>query len=382
MSSPTASHFPHAEAARFRVLVIGGYGFFGRRLVELLARQPGLHVIVAGRSAAPAAALVASLAGRSPASLEAVALDANSGELPAHLARLAVDVLVLASGPFQGQDYRVALACTAAGVHYIDLADGRAFVAGIADVDVAATAAGVSVISGASSVPGLSSAAIDSMVQGWQRVTHIDIGISPGNRIERGHSTMHAVLTSCGQPIALADAAPVTGWLTSRLRRYPAPVGWRLLSPCDVPDLAVLPAHYPGRPRVRFGAGLELMSLHLGMNLMAALARVGLVRDWSVHTAWLKRKSDWLKNWGSDEGAMHVAVRGIDAQGLRAARTWTLVATHGDGPYTPTLAAAALVRKLACGAPVPVGARACVSLLTLADFEREAAGLRIRWQAA
>jgi NAD(P)-dependent dehydrogenase (short-subunit alcohol dehydrogenase family) len=381
MSAPTLSQHPTAQLTPYRVLVIGGYGFFGRLLVERLSRQAHLHVIVAGRSAAQAAALVDKLAAGARSGLEAAALDANSDELPAQLARLAVNVLVLASGPFQGQDYRVALACTAAGVHYVDLADGRDFVAGIGDVDVAATAAGVCVISGASSVPGLSSAAVDSMTPGWQRVDHIDIGISPGNRIERGHATMHAVLSSCGQPIARVGAAPVTGWLTSRLRRYPAPVGWRLLSPCDVPDLALLPAHYPGRPGVRFSAGLELMSLHLGMNLMAAVARLGLVRNWSRHTAWLKRRSDWLKSWGSDAGAMHVAVRGVDAQGRGAARTWTLVATQGDGPYTPTLAAAALVRKLAQGEPVPIGARACVSLLTLADFEREAAGLKIRWQS-
>jgi hypothetical protein len=56
-------------------------------------------------------------------------------------------------------------------------------------------------------------------------------------------------------------------------------VGWRLLSPCDVPDLTLLPAHYPGRPNVRFGAGLELVLLHLGMNSMALLAKWGLVRD-------------------------------------------------------------------------------------------------------
>jgi len=33
------------------------------------------------------------------------------------------------AGPFQSQDYRVALAAMAAGAHYLDLADGRQFVA-------------------------------------------------------------------------------------------------------------------------------------------------------------------------------------------------------------------------------------------------------------
>lgn len=364
----------------FRVLVIGGYGLFGGRLVERLSQQAGLHVIVAGRSAERAAALVTQLAPRARATLRSVALDAQSDELPAWLDRLAARAVVVASGPFQGQDYRVALACCAAGVHYIDLADGRAFVTGIVDVDVAATAAGVAAISGASSVPALSSAAVDELTRGWQRVDSVDIGISPGNRTERGLSTIQAVLGYCGKPIPREGKPPLTGWLRSRLHRYPAPVGWRLLSPCDVPDLTLLPAHCPGRPSVRFGAGLELVLLHLGMNAMALVAKWGLVRDWAAHARWLKRCSEWFEAWGSDAGAMHVTVRGRDARARTATRRWTLLATHGDGPCVPALAAAALVRKLAAGEPLPLGARPCIGLLTLDDFAREAAGLDIRWR--
>ena len=58
-------------------------------------------------------------------------------------------------------------------------------------------------------------------------------------------------------------------------------------------------------------------------------------------------------------------------------RTWQLVATEGHGPYVPTLAAAALVRKLREGDFAP-GAFPCVGLLTLADFAREMDGLAIR----
>jgi hypothetical protein len=76
---------------------------------------------------------------------------------------------------------------------------------------------------------------------------------------------------------------------------------------------------------------------------------------------------------------MHVAVRGLDAQGRRARRTWTLLAVAGDGPWVPTLAAAALVRKLAAGTPPAAGARPCLGELTLDDFARETAGRRISW---
>ena len=92
------------EREPFRVLVIGGYGFFGRRLVERLSLQPGLHVIVAGRSAEKAAALVASLQLTSRSMLDSVALDALSDELPGWLDRLRVRAVVHTSGPFQGQD--------------------------------------------------------------------------------------------------------------------------------------------------------------------------------------------------------------------------------------------------------------------------------------
>ena len=363
----------------YRVLVIGGYGFFGRRLVERLSLQPGLHVIVAGRSAERAAALVDALRPQAQATLGAIAIDAQSDELASWLDGLRVRAVVLASGPFQGLDYRVALACAAAGVHYIDLADGREFVAGIGAVDVAATAAGVCALSGASTVPALSCAAVDELTRGWQQVEGIDMGISPGNRTERGLSTIRAVLSYCGRPIPHGDGATLTGWLRTRLHRYPAPVGWRALSPCDIPDLALMPARYPGRPRVRFNAGLELFLLHLGTNVLALAARLGLVRDWAAHAVPLKRWSDRFLAYGTDAGAMHVTVRGRDAEGRTARRTWTLVATGGDGPWVPTLAAAALVRKLAAGQAPAIGARPCAGDLTLEDLARETTGRQIRW---
>jgi len=370
------------DSEPYRVLVIGGYGFFGRRLVERLSLHDGLHVVVAGRSAAQAAALVDELRPQARAGLGSVALDALSDDLAAALGRLQVRLVVHTSGPFQGQDHRVALACIAAGVHYIDLADGREFVAGIAALDAAARAAGACVLSGASSVPALSAAAADALTRGWQRVDAIDMGISPGNRTERGLSTVRAVLSYCGRPIPHADGVSLTGWLRLRLRRYPAPVGWRPLSPCDVPDLALMPSRYPGRPVVRFGAGLELLALHLGANAMALVGRLGLVRDWAVHAPWLKRWSDRLAAFGTDAGAMHVTARGLDALGQPVCRTWTLVATHGDGPWVPTLAAAALVRKFAAGVTPATGARPCVGELALDDFARETNGRRIDWHVA
>ena len=94
-----------------------------------------------------------------------LSLDATSATAP-RPATLAATVLINASGPFQQQDYRLARACIAAGCHYIDLADARAFVTGIGVARRAKPARRVSVVSGASSVPGLSSAAVRRMAAG------------------------------------------------------------------------------------------------------------------------------------------------------------------------------------------------------------------------
>lgn len=361
----------------YRVLVIGGYGFFGRRLVERLSLRPGLHVIAAGRSATRAASQVENLRPSALSSLGSACIDAQDSNLASRLAELAPHVVVLASGPFQGQQYDVAQACMEVGAHYIDLADARAFVAGIGSLDQAAAAANVAVISGASSVPALSGAAADHLAQGLTKVTGIEIGISPGNRTERGLSTVQAILSYCGKPLPTSSPAPVFGWSGSRSHGYPAPVGRRLLSPCDVPDLALLPTRYPGQPSIDFGAGLELDFLHRGMNTMARLTRLGIVRNWADHAVALKRAADWFRSFGSDAGAMHVTVTGETAEGAVKTRTWHLIATLGDGPYVPTLAAAALIRQMQRGDTPKPGAMPCVGLLTLEDFALEAQGLHI-----
>jgi len=363
------------------VVVIGGYGFFGRRLVARLSSHASLTVTIAGRSLTQAQALAEALQPKARATLRATAVDIHAPDFEQHVRALAPDLLIHTGGPFQRQDYHVARVCIAAGVHYIDLADGRAFVQDIVTLNEAARQAGVLVVSGASSVPALSGAAVDSLTRDMASVRSIDIGISPGNRTERGLSTVQAILTYCGKPLPSAGA-PVFGWSGTWRHTYPAPVGERLMSPCDVPDLALFPRRYAGTPHVRFGAGLELRFLHRGMNVMAALARAGLVNNWARHARWLKTASDWFLNWGSDVGSMHLHVEGSHADGTSRSRLWHLLAIRGDGPYVPTLAAAALVRRFLEGKLPQRGAMPCVGLLTLDDFARETDGLAITMQEA
>jgi saccharopine dehydrogenase-like NADP-dependent oxidoreductase len=157
-----------------RVLIVGGYGIFGGRIVELLKDEPRLELIVAGRSADRAKAFCARQ--HAAATLVPAAFDRNGDDLARHLATLRPDLLVDASGPFQayGEDrYRVIEACIAARVPYLDLADGADFVEGVRSLDTAARTAGVFALSGVSSFPVLTAAATRRLAAGLARVDAI-----------------------------------------------------------------------------------------------------------------------------------------------------------------------------------------------------------------
>src|SRR5689334_6914781 len=102
-----------------RVVVLGGAGNFGARIVRALRTDPRLDLIAAGRRAQPVAGAE---------EVESAAVDITTSDFPARLAALRPGLVIHCVGPFQGQDYRVARAALQAGAHYLDLADGRGFV--------------------------------------------------------------------------------------------------------------------------------------------------------------------------------------------------------------------------------------------------------------
>src|SRR5689334_17418702 len=111
-----------------RVLLVGGYGNFGKFIAKRLAREAAITLIIAGRSANKAQRLAEEL------NTEWAALDIRM-DLDLAWERIKPDILVHTSGPFQEQGYEVAEACIRNRVHYVDLADGRDFVTNIERLD-------------------------------------------------------------------------------------------------------------------------------------------------------------------------------------------------------------------------------------------------------
>jgi saccharopine dehydrogenase-like NADP-dependent oxidoreductase len=193
-----------------RVLIIGGYGHFGSYIARSLAGDAEIRLLVGGRSVAKAQAFIACIRPSHPA--EAHAIDIN-GDLPEAPSRIAPDVVIHTSGPFQRQDHRVA--CVVQGCHYLDLADARDFVATIGRLDAAAKARDVLVVSGASSVPCLTAAVVDAYLPCFARLHAVDYGISTAQHTNRGLATTSAVLSTVGRPMTtLRDGRMKTvyGW--------------------------------------------------------------------------------------------------------------------------------------------------------------------------
>ncbi|KGJ96911.1 saccharopine dehydrogenase family protein [Colwellia psychrerythraea] len=358
-----------------KVVVLGGYGNFGKRIVENLANIEGITIFVAGRSSDKAISCIDGLKGISVAKLEPLLLDIIADNFKDQLASLSPYLVIHTSGPFQRQDYRVPKACIACGAHYIDLADDRRFVCDIAELDSQAKECGVLVVSGASSVPGLSSAVVDHYQNQFSDIESINLAIAPGNKAERGLATVAAILSYTGKPLNVFKDGrwqDVYGWMDSKVNDFGGFVGKRHLANVDVPDLELFPKRYSVSQQVSFQAGLELSLLHFTMVAMAYLAKIGLVTNWAPLSKAIVSASNIFLPLGTDKGAMEVLICGKDNDVRAKQVKWTLYAPKGNGPYIPTLSTIILARKLLSldgkNSSLETGAKPCVDLLKLSDF--------------
>ena len=158
----------------FRVVVLGGYGHFGGRIARTLAGDADMEVIVAGRDATRAADAAADISLAGGRNVDAAAIDATGRDLAQRLRALEPQLVVNACGPFQHRDHGVARAALTVGAHYVDLADARRFVSGIRAIDDAARSRDRLVVSGASSVPGLSGAVVDAFAHEFDALASIE----------------------------------------------------------------------------------------------------------------------------------------------------------------------------------------------------------------
>ncbi|SRR5579871_1856394 len=360
-----------------RVLIIGGYGNFGSHIARSLAGSSDIRLLIGGRSVAKAQALIAAIAPVNAAEAHAIDID---GDLVEALARIAPDIVIHTTGPFQAQDHRVARACIAQRCHYLDLADARDFVVTIGCLDADAKARDVLVVSGASSVPCLTAAVMDFYLPCFARLEAVDYGISAAQHTNRGLATTSAVLSYVGKPMTMlrnGRMKKVFGWEDTHAEYYPE-LGWRLFGNCDIPDLALFPARYPTLRSMRFAAGHELKLLHLATRVLGALVRIGAVQSLDRHARFLLGLAFLFDRFGSGRSGFHMILTGMGHDGRAKERRLYLIARSGHGPYIPCVPAILLAQQLATGVLKRRGAMPCLDLIDLDTYLGALKGLDVK----
>ncbi len=365
--------------SRPHILIVGGAGVFGSRLARLLARRKGFRVSLGGRTESRALALQRELRlidEQGEYGFVMIDRDRIGGE---RLREIDCDVVVDCSGPFQLSGTQLIEAAIAARCHYVDIADSRAFVAGVTKFDSAARAVAVAVISGASSTPGLTHAVLDHVTSAWLAVDSIDVAIVPGNRTPKGRAVVEGILSWVGQRVRVFREA---GWEQGR--------GWsdgrwvtieglprRRAMLAEVPDLDLLPARYAPRVRAGFHAGMELPVLNWLIGVAAVPVRWGLVKSARVFAGLGTQIALWLDRFGSADGGMQIEAAGQDARGDARVVRWWLRAANGDGPYVPVAPAAAVIEMLTLGGRLRGGARSAAGVISLEQIRPWFSGLAI-----
>lgn len=357
-----------------KLLIIGGYGTFGGRLAGLLADDPELTLMIAGRSLHKAEQFAK--CNPAPATLIPVAFD-RDGDVAEQIARLAPDLVVDASGPFQtyGESpYRVADAAISIGAHYLDLADSTEFVCNVSALDEIAKRQDVFVLAGASTCPTLTSAVARHLSNDLVCVESVSGGIAPSPFAGMGRSVVQAIAGYAGKPVQIIRNGRLEMEHTfASTRKFTiAPLGYTPLPPMtfsliDVPDLRLLDSLGKPVDNTWFGVSTTPSVYHRFLRLLARGVKAGILPTLRPLAGIMHFVMNHL-SWGERRGGMFMEVRGTDLKGQQVQRSWHLIAEGNDGPTVPALAAAAIIRRCVAGRIPEPGARPAMDALDLNDF--------------
>ncbi len=350
------------------VLILGGYGTFGGRIAQELCAR-GKKVIINGRSQQKALIQQRAILDKLPTADITVACFDVYTELKSQLQKLSPRVVIHTCGPFQGQDTAVAKTIITAGIHYIDLADGRDYVQHMLALNQLAIDHQVTAITAASTVPALSSAVLTNLKNEYaiESFTQVNIGISPGQKTDRGLATTQAVLSYIGKPLKPwpGGGAQKYGWQNSYKQKYPA-ISARMMGNCEAPDLDLFAAQFNIK-RLHFSAGMESKLLHVLIWMSSWLVRLGLPVKLNKHARKLLKISRWFDVLGTANGGMHVDIEGLKSDQSKVAKTWFIEAFNNEGPQIPAMPAVIMTEKL-LSQQISCGVQPCVNLITLNEY--------------
>ncbi len=356
-----------------RALILGGYGTMGSHIARLLSSEPNCQLLIAGRNRHKAEQFCSALNAKSNTVCRGLGLDYKAPDFAAQLKTLDLDLLIHCAGPFRQQHYRVAEACIAAAIAYIDIADNRRYVCDIVRLNSITKTISIPLISGTGSLPALSSAVLKSFAGKFNKIDTLAIQVAPAQAIIAGPTTYMSTFEARGETYPKLQQGRWREACNGKQlckASLAHPVGHRWLGNCDAPDLELAPQSIPELQSIDCAVGLQPWPLQLGLNLWAKSARLGT----PTHRPWIAKLGHKLARlWPgiSPHGGLLIDISGLSVSGIKRTWRWQILGLNGDAPWIAAAPAVAMARKLLHGDFQQPGAQVCWQLLTIDEMLAE-----------
>lgn len=300
-----------------RVLIVGGSGHIGSAVVRDLHRHTAAHLTVAGRSAARAEALAATLGGRGGACV--VDLDTASVDALARLAR-GFDLVVQCVGPFRLRPPALLLACMAAGVNYVDVCDDKRATQERLGLHESARAAGITALIDTGTFPGIDNVLVADALARCPEATEVNLHFSCAGSGGGGFGVLQTTFIAVSRPyeeLRGGQWVTVASYRERRAVDFGPPLGRRPVYSFEVPEIWSLAHTFPRLRTVtsKFGTVPELWN-------WATMGLAAAPEAYRTDTEFLDRSAQFtlpavhlIDRWVGEALGIRVEVRGPDGRG-------------------------------------------------------------------
>ncbi len=328
-------------------MVFGGYGTFGRRVVEELAHH-GQRIVIAGRNKAKADALAIGLGPQH----QSISTDASD-----HQACLSAlkgqHVAINCAGPFSQFDAALLEACLESRCHYVDISDDRAYCTRVRRYGERFAERGLTAAYGCSSLPSISGAlALVANEQSAAPIERMRCTLFIGNDNPKGRAAVASAAQSIGRAIE-APQGPLGGFCDPEIVPLPEPFGRRTALNFESPDYDLLPELLAAQSIVvKVSFDLQIANWLFGF----------LARRAPSFGRWLVPKINalggLLRPFGTSGGAVMCELFSSDGRVIRAA-----IIARRDGQRMAALPCAYVADLLCRNDHCPRGAATAYELL-------------------
>lgn len=310
-----------------RLIVLGAQGFFGRAAFHRL-RADGLQPLAAARR--PGLDLQIDV--EDPVSLRAALRPG--------------DVIFDTVGPFQERTTALIEAALAIGCDLVDIADSRAYVARLHDLEQQINAAGIRVLTACSSVSAISAASV--RLSGIETPIRVTGCLAPAARYASTPGSGASLLRSVGQPVLVVRDGALTqrtGWRDTHDFTMPPPIGRTRGYLFETADALTLPRRWPSLRTVDFYVDSRVPFLNHYFSLAARSRPL-----WLLASRMQGLGLRFARALGSPTGCLAFEVEARDGRVVRRA----LIAAE-NGYFTPIAPAVLAARALVEGRFFPRG---------------------------